>query len=134
MKLINSEETYTTNNMIADVILSLLKDRISGSEHPITIEVGTFDNCREYGNTYRVVDAKQDYTFCVYEHRNSDNICINGCPTDEMKSYGPYSGGTKWDWYFSASYDEFYKVAAELHQMLIGCRDGVFVDKFKQEK
>lgn len=58
-----------------------------------TVTFGYFDNCREYGLTVEI----GDWTFCAYEHRNSDNICIEGCPTAEVKSYGPYGGEDKYD-------------------------------------
>lgn len=52
------------------------------------LDFNTFYNCREYGLTVTV----GGWQFCVYEHRNSDNICIEGCPVDEVKECGPYGG------------------------------------------
>jgi len=128
--IISNEKGYYTNNMIADVILAMVKHRVQNLGSDFQVEVGTFDNCREYGKTYRVLGAKQDYTFCVYEHRNSDQICINGCPTGEVKPYGPYCNGSKYDYYFSANYDEHHRVAFELVEMLVQCKEGKFFDKF----
>lgn len=71
-----------------------------------SIDFGVFDNCREYGLTVTV----GDWTFCAYEHRNSDAICIEGCPTAEVQPYGPY-GGDKYDVLFSTSWKQ-YNVAA----------------------
>ena len=47
----------------------------------ISIYVGTFTNCREQGLTF-IADNKKGrpFTWCVYEHRNSDEIIINGKP------------------------------------------------------
>ena len=123
----NSE--YYTNKCIADVIECILKSMLVGSD--IEVEVGTFDNCREYGNTYRVIDALQDYTFCVYEHRNSDQIIINGCKSDEIKPYGPYSGESKYDFYASFGYGEHYNATKKLYEMMLECFEGKFKDKFK---
>jgi len=50
------------------------------------ITFGTFDNCREYGLTF----TAGEWTFCCFEHRNSDQIMVEGCPTSEMKEWGPY--------------------------------------------
>lgn len=130
MILSNKDKYYSQNNVIADVILALLKQLITRSDIDLQVEVGTFDNCREYGNTYRVLNGEQDYTFCVYEHRNSDEICINGCPTSEVKPFGPYINGSKWDYHFSASYGEYQKVANVLFDMLVDCKKGKFVDIF----
>lgn len=54
---------------------------------------GTFDNNREYGITVTV----SGWTFSVYEHRNSDDIIVNGCPTADVEPFGPYGGGDKYD-------------------------------------
>lgn len=61
------------------------------------LSFGTFYNCREYGVTVEV----GGWTFAVYEHRNSDDIVIEGCPTAEVQEYGPYGGGDKYDVLFS---------------------------------
>ena len=129
-ELINHNEDYSTNNLIADVVKLMLKYIIS-EEDNLTVEVGTFDNCREYGNTYRAIGAKQHYTFCIYEHRNSDEICINGCPTAEIKSYGPYTGKDKWFAHASFSYNQHYDAARQLYDFLMQSMAGIFVDKSK---
>ncbi|QHJ86411.1 hypothetical protein SEA_KUWABARA_75 [Gordonia phage Kuwabara] len=54
----------------------------------------TFDNCREHGLTVRTPGG---WTFCWYEHRNSDTIHIEGCPSTEVQSFGPYGGESKYD-------------------------------------
>lgn len=59
----------------------------------VDIEFGTFDNCREYGLTV----TAGDWTFCAYEHRNSDQIHIEGCPTTDIQEWGPYGGDDKFD-------------------------------------
>ena len=42
------------------------------------VTIGTFTNCRECGLTFRVFGKEKSFTWCVYEHRNSDEIIING--------------------------------------------------------
>lgn len=127
-QILTSNDGYTVNSLIADVVKSIIQCKLS-EDDGLQVEIGTFDNCREYGNTYRALNAKQDYTFCVYEHRNSDQIYINGCPTNEVKSYGPYSGKDKWFGHAVFSYNQYYEVGDSLYRFLIQCKDGVFVDK-----
>jgi hypothetical protein len=80
------------------------------------ITVGTFTNCRECGLTFVIQgfhDEKNEYhnidsfTWCVYEHRNSDEIIINGkegyiCRNGEL----PYNGDSKYSFLESFSYNE----------------------------
>jgi hypothetical protein len=70
---------------------------------------GVFDNCREHGLTVRTAGG---WTFCFYEHRNSDQICIEGCPSDEVKEWGPYGGEDKYDTLFYGRWLD-YEVAAK---------------------
>lgn len=130
MKVLTGKNSgYYNNECIADVVECHLKNFLIESD--FDIEVGTFDNCREYGNTYRAVGAHQDYTFCVFEHRNSDEIIINGCPTNEIKPYGPYSGESKYDCYESFRYNQHYDAARKLYEILSECFAGDFKDKFR---
>lgn len=76
---------------------------------------GTFDNCREHGLT---VSTPGGWTFCWYEHRNSNSIHIEGCPTREVREYGPYGGESKGDTlaeFWPETYDD---VAAGLAEMI----------------
>ena len=75
------------------------------------LDFGTFDNCREYGLTVIV----GGWTFAVYEHRNSDDICIEGTRTANVKPYGPYSGGDKYDVLFSARWKQYHEAAAAIN-------------------
>lgn len=77
------------------------------------LDFGTFYNCREYGVTVTV----GGWMFAVYEHRNSDNIIIEGCPVDEVKEYGPYGGEDKYDTLFAAAYNEQYEARAAMIAM-----------------
>ncbi len=82
---------------ISRIVGALVLDALG----PEWVDFGTFDNCREYGLTFSV----PGWQFCVYEHRNSDNICVQGCPADQVQPYGPYGGGGKWDVLARAQYD-----------------------------
>ena len=73
------------------------------------VSFDTFDNCREHGV---MVSTAWGWSFCWYEHRNSDSIHIEGCPTNEIKHYGPYGGVSKWDT-LGEFWPETYSVVAE---------------------
>lgn len=93
------------------------------------ITVGTFTNCREVGLTFVIMgyyDMKGEYhsvknfTWCVYEHRNSDSIIINGkggyvCSNGEL----PYGGDSKYSYLASFRYDQPYKCTNALADMII---------------
>lgn len=98
-----------------------------GAEMGELIAYGVFDNCREHGITYRAAgprngvagsDPFTGWTFCVYEHRNSDSICVNGCPTNKVESYGPYGGENKYDTLFDTRYENYDEAAAALIAMM----------------
>lgn len=78
------------------------------------VRFGTFDNCREYGLTFEA----GGWMFCVYEHRNSDEICTEGCPVGEVESYGPYGGADKYDVLTRARWQDYDTAAAQLVAML----------------
>lgn len=79
------------------------------------VSYGTFDNCREHGVT---VTSAGGWTFCVYQHRNFDGICIEGCPTDEIKEYGPYGGEDKYDTLYGTRWQDFEGAAKAMVAML----------------
>lgn len=123
---------FSRQSTLAEIIKALVLKNISDElynsdlETEIELEIGNFDNCREYGFTYSIKGSKQDNVFCVYEHRNSDQICVNGCAREDVKSYGPYSGETKWDVLFSANYEEYHSVSEQLTQWLMESYKGEF--------
>lgn len=94
------------------------------------LEFGVFDCGREYGLTYTVAD----WTFCVYEHRNTDSLCIEGCPTDDMKPCGPYGGSDKYDVMFETGPEGEYRVYRALEAALLHVKDspGATRDKLKK--
>lgn len=85
------------------------------------VDFGTFDNCREWGLTFTVAD----WTFCCYEHRNSDMIHAEGCPTSEVAPYGPYGGADKWDTMFSASWQQYPVVIKALSAAILAVEKGI---------
>lgn len=125
---IDITEDVCTQDTIAEVVKLLLLDGVKFNDNlqGKILEIKPFDNCRESGYMYRVLGSKQDCTFCVYEHRNSDEIIINGCLTQDVKSYGAYGGSSKWDYLYRFSYDEYYAVAKRLGLLLEQCYLGVY--------
>lgn len=95
------------------------------AENP-SLEIGEFFNCREEGFTYSLLGGKQDMVFCVYEHRNSDQIIINGCKREDMAAYGPYNGDSKYSYLASFGYDEYHEAADKLVEFLLQAYKGEF--------
>lgn len=128
---------FGRQDALAEIIKALVLKEISNELYELELEtveldIGTFDNCRESGYTYSIVGSKQDNVFCVYEHRNSDEICINGCAREDVKPYGPYSGETRWDVLFKAGYEDYHPVAQQLAEWLIESYKGEFLQsRFK---
>lgn len=86
------------------------------------VSFGVFDNCREHGITIAAPghDLRPDtgWTFCVYEHHNSDQICIEGCPTPAVETWGPYGGVDKYDVLHRSRFEDYDSAAAALVAML----------------
>lgn len=45
-------------------------------KYDASIEVGRYENCREQGYIFSVHYKGKQRNYCVYEHRNSDDICV----------------------------------------------------------
>ena len=41
-----------------------------------SVEVGRYENCREQGYIFSVQYKGEQRNYCVYEHRNSDDLCV----------------------------------------------------------
>ena len=113
-------DDVSTQDTLAEVIKLLLLDSLKYSEvlGGKSLEIFPFDNCREFGYMYHVIGGEQDLTFSVYEHRNSDEIIINGCETSDVKSYGAYNGNSKYSYLKNFSFDQHYQVAKQLRNYL----------------
>ena len=110
----------TTGLKISHEILKLIKrdKRLAKVE----VSVGCFTNCREVGLTYQVhtKDYKKSFTFCTYEHRNSDQIIING--KDGYISLNgelPYIADSKWQYLDVASYGEYQIASDKLADLIL---------------
>lgn len=128
LELYTITEDVVNQATIAEVIKLLLLNHLSFSDCLIgeQLEIKKFNNCRESGYMYRVINSKQDITFSVYEHRNSDEIIINGGFTSNIKPHGIYNGGSKWDYLNNFMYNEHYAVAKRLREYLEQSYVGTF--------
>ena len=110
----------TLNNGLKTSLIILELLRNDPDFEGINIAVNCFQNCREMGLTFDNVDSKDNMTYCVYEHRNSDQIIINGKKnwigiTGDL----PFTGETKYDYIMNFRYDEYYKCYLKLKELLL---------------
>ena len=114
--------------LISEIITSLLQDYLSqnvtlaNSEIESALSIGVFKNGREEGYEYTVFregeESNSSFTWCTYEHRNSDSIIING--KEGFLGYGdlPYIGESKNDFIASFEFNEYGEAAQFLaHQI-----------------
>jgi hypothetical protein len=89
----------------------------------IPVMVSTFVNCRESGLSFLVQNKKDEwFTFCTYEHRNSDNIVINGKEgflTIFNRAELPYTTENKWEYLGGAQCDDFDGAENQLARLII---------------
>ena len=89
----------------------------------LDITIGTFTNCRECGLTFLVSDyskkENQTFTFCIYEHRNSDTIIINGKAGHiTMNGDLPYKTDNKNEYIAEFSCEQYYQCAKKLADLI----------------
>lgn len=111
------------------------------------IQVGTFTNNRESGLTFAVVgycepsgefihsSTYESFTYCVYEHRSSDRIILNGKP-GFVSANGdlPYKGDSSSNVIASFRYDEHYKCAEKLVKLILLGREDFLAEAAKPKK
>ena len=115
------------------IVLEHLRNMEEPEDTPISI--GTFTNCRECGYTFLVMNEKgKAFTWCIYEHRNSDSIIING-----KKGYVslngdlPYIGKTSSDCIASFDWNEHWECADKLKELIKEFYNKENVEKSKQQ-
>lgn len=104
--------------IVCEFLTDMLQDYTKLNE---MISVGTFTNCRECGYTFKTSNKKgKSFTWCVYEHRNSDSIIINGT-NRYVSSSGdlPYNDGDKWDYLEEFKYNQHYECAEKLKELIL---------------
>lgn len=111
------------------------------------IEVGTFTNGRECGLTFHLLGYNDDdgnvmmgsindsFTYCVYEHRNTDEIIING-KSGYVHFNGdlPYKGESKNEYIASFKYNDHGKCAEKLASLMLKSREKFLKSKKLQNK
>lgn len=92
------------------------------------INVGTFTNCREVGLTF-IISGYTDkngkyhlikpFTYCIYEHRNSDEIIINGKEGYiSLNGDLPYNGDSKYSYIAAFEYNQHYECSFKLSELI----------------
>lgn len=90
----------------------------------LTISVSSFYNCREAGLVYSTMQPDGTLrSFCLYEHRNSDSIIINGC-TDWDGTGLPYAGNSKNDFFAEFAPGSYRQAADALSFYLVEAARG----------
>lgn len=67
------------------------------------IKVGRYENCREQGYIFSIKYLGEQRNYCVYEHRNSDDICVvvfdvTTINTPTLKMVCGAMGDSKWNY------------------------------------
>ena len=72
-------------------------------KYDASVEVGRYENCREQGYIFSVQYKGEQRNYCVYEHRNSDELCVVvfdgvtiNTPTNDMVFKA--MGDSKWNY------------------------------------
>lgn len=116
-----SREEYAAEGSSQFTIAAEVGSRVAMAMGEL-VTFGVFDNCREHGITVtapgRDLDPATGWTFCVYEHRNSDEICLEGCPTAAIQTWGPYGGESKYDVLHRSRYEDYASAATAMVAML----------------
>jgi hypothetical protein len=129
--------------LISEIVSRILENILlysvrANEEVTETLSIGTFQNGREEGYTYTVSrweettknalseeaqkkleEIHSTFTWCTYEHRNSDNIIVNGRGGRLMPDELPYIGESKYDYLGSFRYDEYGKAAQLLADQIL---------------
>jgi len=103
--------TVSEGLSIGFVVLEQLRNDAALKNTEVYVEC--FQNCRENGLTFTVHNNKgEGKTWCVYEHRNSDDIIVNS--KNDWTSFNgdlPYKADSKWVYDMAFRYDEISKCA-----------------------
>lgn len=98
------------------------------------INVGRYENCREQGYIFSVYYNGEQRNYCIYEHRNSDNICVVvfdavtiNTPTNDMVFEA--MGDSKWNFTKSFGYGEIVSCGDYIIEDIKG-----FINKLQESK
>jgi hypothetical protein len=108
-----------------------------------TVTVKTLTNARECGLVFIVNGCIKDgkyecfkpFTFCTYEHRNSDNIIINGLEGyHDNNGSLPYKGKSKYEYIAEFSYNQVYEAAEALTKLIREYADTMYANVQAENK
>lgn len=129
--------TFAKGLVISEIITRLLIENETLDEelekNDTHVVIYALQNCREQGYQYSVYSRKtlKTFTWCTYEHRNSDQIIINGKEgIHTMSGDIPYKGD-KFNFIESFEYNQFYEAAEALSKMIIKFINEEEVEKTK---
>lgn len=117
---INKRIGLLISETIYNNVLMLLESSNRMYNKSETIHVGVFTNCRECGYTYMcMAENGKTFTFCTYEHRNSDAIIING-KEGHISFNGdlPYCADNKYTNLSEYAYGEYLLTAQKLLKLI----------------
>lgn len=122
MKRIEFARGLIVSHIIATILGGNSKLNQVLDEIDTEVYISALQNGREQGYMYSVRRPKTDsfFTWCTYEHRNSDEIILNG--REGYYSMGgqyPYKSDNKSDCIASFLYDEYDRAANALADEII---------------
>jgi len=103
------------------IVLEHLKEYVDDLEG-IDIRIGAFTNCRECGLTFVVYSEEKGkhFTYCIYEHRNSDQIIINGKEgIIDLAGDLPYASDSKYNYIQGFPYNAHYECAEYFKDLIV---------------
>lgn len=102
----------------------------------IRVEVGRYENCREQGYTFSVICFAKAKNVSVFEHRNSDSLCLNvfdglfiNSPSIEAVWKGKES---KYDVDYSFHYGEIVECGDKIISILKEFVEKEIIETFKK--
>jgi hypothetical protein len=101
------------------IVMELLRD--DDDLRDVYVSVGAFTNCREVGLTFAAPNTLGNFfTWCIYEHRNSDQIIVNGRPgLVSWNGVLPYKADDKYDVIKSFGWGQFQDAADFLKREIL---------------
>ena len=85
-------------------------------DYDARLKVGRYENCREQGYVFSLCYEGNQRNYAVYEHRNSDNICVLisnqvtiNTPSVDIMWADKGENATKYDYDKSFGYAEIFK-------------------------
>ena len=122
----SSRISFDEGIAISQIIVNILQRNTTLDETlektDSNVYITSMQNCREQGFAYWVYGnrSKKSFTWCTYQHRNSDSIIVNG-KEGMLTNSGdlPYTSNDKHIYLSGFSYSEYEKAADFLANQII---------------